>query len=186
MPTTISAPLSLSKSARLAVLAAAFLGLLFDGFELGLMPVASRSVTQSLLGANYTEVENVRWFARFTAALMLGAAVGGSLLGNLGDRIGRSRAMGVSILFYSMFAGLGAFVHSPEQMLLLRFLVGLGVGGVWPNGVALVAECWPNTSRPMVSGILGAGINVGILALSLLGRSYPITVESWRWIFLLA
>ena len=115
-----------------------------------------------------------------------GAAVGGSLLGNLGDRIGRSRAMGVSVLFYSLFAGLGGLVRTPEQMLLLRFMVGLGVGGVWPNGVALVAECWPNTSRPMVSGILGAGINVGILALSLLGRSYPITVESWRWIFLLA
>ena len=62
MPTTISAPLELSRLARLAVLAAAFLGLLFDGFELGLMPVASRSVTQGLSGANFTEVENVRWF----------------------------------------------------------------------------------------------------------------------------
>ena len=97
---------------------------------------------------------------------MLGAAVGGSLLGNLGDRIGRARAMGVSILFYSVFAGLGAFVQTCEQMLVLRFLVGLGVGGMWPNGVALVAECWPNTSRPTVSGILGAGINVGIVCLS--------------------
>lgn len=167
----------------MAVLLAAFLGLVFDGFELGLMPVASLSVSQSLLGADYTEKLGGQWFAWFTAALMLGAAVGGSLLGNLGDRIGRARAMGVSILFYSAFAGLGAFVQSCEQMLFLRFMVGLGVGGMWPNGVALVAECWPNTSRPTVSGILGAGINVGILGLSQLGRFYPITPDSWRWIF---
>jgi MFS family permease len=176
----------LSRSARMAVLAAAFLGLAFDGIELGLMPVASLSVTQSLLGDDYTSSLGGTWFAWFTAALMLGAAVGGSLLGNLGDRIGRSRAMGVSILFYSAFAGLGAFVQTCEQMLLLRFLVGLGVGGMWPNGVALVAECWPNASRPTVSGVLGAGINVGILGLSQLVRVFPITPDSWRWIFALA
>lgn len=168
------------------MLAAAFLGLAFDGVELGLMPVASLSVTKSLLGAEYTEGDGGVWFARFTAALMLGAAIGGSLLGNLGDRIGRARAMGVSILFYSAFAGMGALVRSCEEMLLLRFMVGLGVGGMWPNGVALVAECWPRASRPTVAGVLGAGINVGILALSQIGRVWPITPESWRWIFAMA
>ena len=61
-------------------------------------------------GVALMETEIGWWFAAFTAALMLGAAVGGSLLGNLGDRIGRSRAMGISMLFYSLFAGLGAFV----------------------------------------------------------------------------
>lgn len=175
-----------SKTARSAVLLAAFLGLVFDGIELGLMPVASLSVAKSLLGDQYTEALGGQWFAWFTAALMLGAAIGGSFLGNLGDRIGRARAMGVSILFYSAFAGLGAFVRSCEEMLVLRFLVGLGVGGMWPNGVALVAECWPQASRPTVAGILGAGINVGILALSQIGRVFPITPDSWRWIFGLA
>jgi MFS family permease len=186
MSTTTIVPQELSRPARVAVLAAAFTGLVFDGIELGLMPVASLSVTKSLIGSEFTDAAGGLWFARFTAALMLGAAVGGSLLGNLGDRIGRSRAMGVSILFYSVFAGLGAFVNTTEQMLLLRFLVGLGVGGMWPNGVALVAECWPTTSRPTVAGILGAGINVGILGLSQLVRVFPITPDSWRWIFVLA
>jgi MFS transporter, SHS family, sialic acid transporter len=176
----------LSQAGRAAVLIAAFLGLMFDGIELGLMPVASRSVSQELLGDDYTEALGGKWFAWFTAALMLGAAIGGTFLGNLGDRIGRSRAMGVSILFYSIFAGLGAFVTTSEQMLILRFMVGLGVGGMWPNGVALVAECWPSASRPTVSGVLGAGINVGILALSQLVRVFPITPDSWRWIFMLA
>src|SRR6187397_1153402 len=100
----------LSRGARVAVLAAAFLGLVFDGVELGLMPVASLSVCKSLMGAEAAATEGGKWFAYFTAALMLGAAFGGSLLGNLGDRIGRTRAMGVSILFYSLFAGIGAFV----------------------------------------------------------------------------
>jgi SHS family sialic acid transporter-like MFS transporter len=182
---TAAIPRELSREARTAVLLAAFLGLVFDGFELGLMPVASNSVAKSLLATSDHETIG-KWFAWFTAALMLGAAIGGSLLGNLGDRIGRARAMGVSILFYSVFAGLGAFVQTCEQMLLLRFMVGLGVGGMWPNGVALVAECWPNTSRPTVAGILGAGINVGIVCLSILGSHYPITPDSWRWIFHLA
>lgn len=177
---------TLSRGARWAVLIVAFTGLLFDGIELGLMPVASLSVSQSLLGEQFTPTLAGDWFARFTASLMLGAAVGGIVLGNLGDRIGRTRAMGISILFYSVFAGLGAFVQTQEQMLVLRFCVGLGVGGMWPNGVVLVSECWPNTSRPVVAGIMGAGINAGILVLSQIARIWPITPDSWRWIFQLA
>ena len=152
----------LSRKAQIAVLAAAFGALLFDGFELGLMPLASLSVSRDLLGTAYTPTLGGDWFARYTAALMFGAAVGGILLGSLGDRIGRARAMGLSILFYSIFAGLGAWVKTQEQMLFLRFLVGLGVGGVWPNAVALVAECWPDKARPMVAGLMGAAINTGI------------------------
>ena len=177
---------SLSRRARLAVLLAAIAGLLFDGVELGLMPVASLSVSQDLLGANYTKALGGDWFARFTAALMLGAAIGGIALGNLGDVVGRTRALGISILFYSLFAGLGALAQTQEQMLLLRFLVGLGVGGVWPNAVALAAECWPDKSRPVVAGLMGAALNGGILMLSQIARIWHITPDSWRWIFQLA
>ncbi len=168
------------------MLAAAFLGLLFDGVELGLMPIASLSVSKRLLGDQFTEKLGGEWFAWFSASLLFGAAIGGIVLGNLGDRIGRTRAMGVSILFYSVFAGLGAFAKTQEQMLILRFLVGLGVGGVWPNGMTLVSECWPNASRPLVSGVMSAGLNAGILMLSQLARFKPITPESWQWIFQLA
>lgn len=177
---------SLSRRARLAVLLAAIGGLLFDGVELGLMPVASLSVSQDLLGADYTPTLGGDWFARFTAALMLGAAVGGIALGNLGDVVGRRRALGISILFYSAFAGLGALVRTQEQMLILRFLVGLGVGGVWPNAVALAAECWPDRSRPVVAGLMGAALNGGILLLSQIARIWHITPDSWRWVFYLA
>lgn len=181
----MNAPI-LSPRARVAVLAAVLTGLIFDGVELGLMPIASLSVSKSLLGNAFTPTLGGDWFARFTAALMLGAAVGGIALGALGDRIGRSKAMGVSVLFYSVFAGLGALVQTQEQMLALRFLVGLGVGGMWPNGVALVSECWPNASRPLVSGAMMAGLNGGILLLSQLARIWTISPDSWRWLFKLA
>jgi len=168
------------------VLAAAFAALLFDGFELGLMPLASLSVSKNLLGPAYTATLGGDWFARFTAALMLGAAIGGILLGSLGDRVGRTRAMGISILFYSIFAGLGAWVQTQEQMLVLRFLVGLGVGGVWPNAVALVAESWPDKARPTVAGLMGAAINAGILLLSQIAQVWSVTATDWRWLFQLA
>jgi predicted MFS family arabinose efflux permease len=170
-------------SQRYLVLITCFLALVFDGVELGLMPVASLSVSKSLLGAAFTAELGGEWFARFTAALMLGAAIGGIALGNLGDRIGRTRAMGVCILFYSIFAALGAYAQDQWQMLALRFLVGLGVGGLWPNGIALVSECWSGASRPLVSGAMMAGLNAGILLLSQLARAWPITPDSWRWLF---
>lgn len=173
----------MSVSQRYLVLVTSFLALVFDGVELGLMPVASLSVSKSLLGSAFTPELGGEWFARFTAALMLGAAIGGIALGNLGDRIGRTRAMGVCILFYSIFAALGAYAQTQEQMLVLRFLVGLGVGGLWPNGIALVSECWSSASKPVVSGVMMAGLNAGILLLSQLARAWPITPESWRWLF---
>lgn len=171
------------RSQRLLVLIICFLALVFDGVELGLMPVASLSVSKSLLGASFTTELGGEWFACFTAALMLGAAIGGIALGSLGDRIGRTRAMGVCILFYSVFAALGAYAQDQWQMLALRFLVGLGVGGLWPNGIALVSECWTGASRPLVSGAMMAGLNAGILLLSQLARLWPITPDSWRWLF---
>jgi predicted MFS family arabinose efflux permease len=179
-------PLPLSRPARVAVLAAALAGLVFDGLELGLMPVASLSISKALLGHAFTPTLGGDWFARFTAALMCGAAAGGIWLGSLGDRVGRKRAMGLSILLYSLFAGVGAYVHTQEQMLLLRVLVGLGIGGVWPNAVALVAECWPAASRATVAGLTGVAINCGILLLSQIARAWPITPDSWRWVFRLA
>lgn len=176
----------LKPALRWLMLVAVFLGLFFDGLELGLMPVASQAVTKSLMAEKFTATSGGDWFARYTASLMLGAAIGGILLGQLGDMIGRSKAMGISILFYSIFAAGGAWVTTQEQMLVLRFLVGLGVGGMWPNGIALVSECWPNTSKATVAGIMSAGLNFGILILSQIARVFPITPDSWRWLFYFA
>jgi SHS family sialic acid transporter-like MFS transporter len=179
----MTAPALLSSRARYAVLFVAFAALLFDGMELGLMPIASGSVAKSFLGDAFTKELGGIWFAKLNASLLLGAAFGGIWMGSLGDKIGRTRALGLGVLFYSIFCGLGYFATSLNQMLVLRFLVGLGVGGVWPNGVALVSECWPKVSRPIVAGIMGAGLNFGIFLLSRLTAYFHITPESWRWVF---
>jgi len=171
-------------NAPLLVLAASFLGWLFSGVQLGLMPLASLSVSKSLMGSAFNHAIAGDWFARYTAAIMFGAAIGGILFGQLGDRFGRAKGLAWSVICYSVFGGLGYFVNSQEQLLLLRFLVGLGIGGVWPNGVALIAEFWPDVSRPTLAGIFGMSANLGVFVMSQLGSFKQVTPESWRWLML--
>lgn len=78
-----------------------------------------------------------QWFAWYQCALLFGAATGGLVFGRFGDRVGRKKAMAASIFCYSLFSGISYFAQSPTQLLLLRFLTCMGVGGMWPNGVAL-------------------------------------------------
>jgi MFS family permease len=174
------------RGAQATVLAATFAALAFAGVQLGLMALASLSVTHSLMNGAYTDGAGGDWFGRYTAAIMLGAAIGGIFLGGLGDRIGRVRALALSILSCSLFGSAGAFVTDQGQLLVLRFLAGLGVGGVWPNGVALVSEFWANLSRPMAAGVMGTAINVGILCVSQAGRLHSVTPDSWRWLILVS
>ncbi len=174
---------TLSTRASLVILITAFTGLVFAGMQLGLMPLASLSVSKSLMGAAFNPGTAGEWFARYTAAIMLGAAFGGIWLGALGDRIGRTRAAGICILIYAIAGGAGGWARSQEEMLVLRFVAGLGVGGMWPNGVALVAESWSNATRPFVAGVAGTGLNVGIFGVSQLGKAVTVTADSWRWLF---
>jgi MFS family permease len=124
------------------------------------------------------------WFAYYQCALLFGAATGGLMFGRLGDRIGRSRAMGCSILCYSLFSAAAYFAETPVQLLVLWFLACMGVGGMWPNGVALVAETWSNLSRPMAAGIIGTSANIGIFAVATLATYVKITPDHWRWVML--
>jgi len=70
------------------------------------------------------------------------------------------------------------------QLAVLWFLACLGIGGMWPNGVALVSETWSNMSRPMVAGIIGTSANVGIFAMSTLAATITVTPDHWRWMML--
>lgn len=180
-----SPPPALTRPQRYGVLLAAFLAWMFAGLEISLFVLIHRQMALELLGAA-PERDVTRWFAWFQCAFLFGAAAGGWLFGYLGDRAGRTRALGASVLCYSLFTLACYFAVDPSSMLMLRFLACLGVGGVWPNAVALVAEAWPNASRPFLAGLLGAAANVGFVLLGFIGYCVPITQEEWRWTLLVA
>jgi len=165
------------------VLAAAFLGWLFDGFEIGLFPVVARPALLDLL-ATASDAAVGPWMARITACFLLGAALGGLVFGWLGDRMGRVRALALSILTYSLFTGFSYFAQAPWQLGVLRFIGALGMGGEWSLGVALVMECWPEKWRPALAGAIGAAANVGFLLTGVVAKVHPVTQGSWRWMFL--
>lgn len=171
---------------RYIAITVAFLGWLCAGVQLGTLPIGSLSISQDFMGAAYDAKAAGRWFSYYTAALSLGAAIGGIGLGWLGDRCGRTKAMAASIFCYSLFAGAGGFAQTQEQLAVLRFLAGLGIGGMWPNGVALVSEVWPDVSRPFLAGVMGAAFNLGMFLISQVGLIWQITPESWRWLLFLS
>ena len=108
------------------------------------------------------------WFGVIMAVFLVGAATGGVLFGWLGDRIGRVRAMSLSIFTYAVFTGLCGFATEAWHIAVLRFIASLGMGGEWALGVALVTELWPDRSRALLAGLIGAAANVGILLVGLL------------------
>lgn len=169
------------------VLAAAFLGWMFDGFEMGMFPLVARPALQQMqaaLGGSVSDSFVGEWMGYATAAFLLGAAAGGVLFGWLGDRIGRVRAMNLSILCYSLFTALIWFAKEPWHVCAARFVSALGMGGQWSLGVALVMEVWPEKHRPMLAGVIGAASNVGFALIALVGLVFQVTQESWRWVAL--
>src|SRR5260221_10509968 len=98
--------------AQWLVLLAAFLGWMFDGLEMGLFPLIARPALLDLLGVEGDKLVGL-WMGRITALFLLGAAAGGLVFGWLGDRIGRVRAMSLSVLTYSVFTGLCYFATAP-------------------------------------------------------------------------
>jgi len=172
---------SLPPMGRWLVLAAAFAGWLCAGIQMAMFTLVTPSLTHDLLGST-SQVG--AWVARYNAAFLLGAAVGGLPFGWLGDRAGRVRAMGLSILCYSLMSGVCYFAHRPTEFIALRFLCGLGVGGIWPNGVALASEAWSEVSRPTLAGLIGASANIGLVLMSVIAYLVEIRPESWRWVML--
>ena len=209
----------LERKGRWLVLMAAFLGWMFAGWEMSILPLSARSATIGLLQedpetkawvtsarssqdtsasaeaeANRQRLKAAvgKWFFRYIAAFLLGAALGGWVFGWLGDYAGRVRAIAVSIVWYSAFTGLSYFVETPMQMCVIRSIACMGIGGMWPSGVALVTEAWPNVSRPTLAGLIGTSANVGIAMLSIVVKQigvmfpdYQLTPDSWRWMMLL-
>ena len=127
-----------------------------------------------------------KWFGYYVCALLFGGAAGGLVFGRLGDRYGRVKGMTAAICCYSGMSLLAYFTQSPWQLLLARFVVCMGVGGMWPNGVALMSEAWANVSRPLLAGIIGAAANVGIFVVGSIGKYVrEVSIDDWRWVMLM-
>ena len=149
-------------------LVAAFLGWLFDGFEMGLFPLIGQPALKDLLGASASVDDANKWFGAIIAVFLIGAASGGVLFGWLGDKIGRVRAMSLSIFTYAIFTGACGLATEAWHIAGLRFIASLGMGGEWSLGVALVNEVWSGKSRAVTAGLIGAAANVGYLLVALL------------------
>lgn len=157
-----------NRGAQYATLAAALLGWMFDGFEMGLFPLIGKPALKDLLVESQDPAIADQWFGVIMAVFLVGAASGGVLFGWLGDKIGRVRAMSLSIFTYAVLTGLCGFATQAWHIAVLRFIASLGMGGEWSLGVALVNEIWPGKSRAFIAGLIGAASNVGFLLVAIL------------------
>ncbi len=165
-------------------LTAAFLGWLFDGFEMGLFPLIGQPALKELLGADAAAGDITKWFGAIIAVFLVGAATGGVIFGWLGDKIGRVRAMSLSIFTYAIFTGLCGFATEAWHVAALRFVASLGMGGEWALGVALVNEVWPGKSRALIAGLIGAAANIGYLLVALLSMVLLSFIATAKGLFL--
>jgi MFS family permease len=147
------------------VLIVAALGWLFDCLDQQIFVLTRRPAMEALLAANGAGPPSQQVLAEYsgyaTAIFLIGWAMGGLGFGVLGDRIGRAKTMMWTILIYSICTGLSALSQNFWQFALFRFITGLGVGGEFAVGVALVAEVMPDRARPYALGLLQALSAVG-------------------------
>lgn len=147
---------------------AAWLGWTFDGLDMHLYTLVAAPFVAQLLGGLSTRDPMVGHYSSIIqGAFLLGWALGGGFFGRLGDRLGRSRALALTVLTYAAFTGLSFFAQTWWHLLIFRFLAALGVGGEWAVGASLLSETWPKRWRPWVAAVLQTGVNVGIMVASL-------------------
>ena len=166
---------------------AAWLGWLFDGLDMHLYTLVATPVVIQLIGAMSSADPGVKEKSAYIqAAFLLGWALGGSFFGRLGDIMGRSRALSLTILTYALCTGLCAFAQNWWQLMLFRFIAALGIGGEWAVGASLLAETWPRKWRPWIAAMLQTGVNIGILgaAITVMLLSYVLPPQAERYVFL--
>lgn len=126
------------------------------------------------------------WFAWLQASMLFGGATGGLLFGFVGDRHGRAKGLTFSILTSAIMSAVAYYAVTPQILCCCWFLACTGLGGMWPNGVALISESWGGMSRITVSGVMGTAANVGLFLMHTLCTTsrFQVTVDDWRWTML--
>lgn len=113
---------------------------------------------------------------------LVASAIGGFLFGALADRFGRTRALMASILIYSAASAACGFSHSVPQLAVFRFVLGLGMGGEWTAGAALIAETWRPEHRGKALGLMQSSYAIGE-AIAALVVFVALPRLGWRAVF---
>jgi MFS family permease len=164
------------------VLLVAWLGWVFDAMDGTIYAMVQKPVITDLLGPGASEADIGFYSSAVFSVMLIGWAFGGIVFGVLADYIGRTRALTITILIYSLFTGLSAFADNWWQLAIFRFITGLGLGGEWAAGAALVAEVWPDRLRARAGGILQSAAAIGFFLAAL--TNLFVGVHSWRYVFL--
>ncbi len=116
------------------------------------------------------------------SATLIAAAGGGVLFGLIADRFGRTRALMASVAIYSVFTAACGFAQDFTQLLIFRALLGIGMGGEWASGAALVSETWPAEHRGKALGFMQSGWAIGYAAAALVNAVVQ-PAFGWRAVF---
>jgi MFS family permease len=170
------------------VLAVATLGWLFDMMDQNLYTLIRVPSLRDILSKTISDPAALDAAVKdkagiITAIFLIGWSVGGFIFGILGDRIGRTKTMILTILTYAIFTGINGLVQSWQGYALARFMTSLGVGGEWAAGAALVAEVFPQRSRAMALGMLQSLSAVGNMMAATLTLVIGNMDAHWRWVY---
>ncbi len=156
---------------------------MFDGLDMHLYTLVAIPFVAELLRISDKNNPEVGLHASFIqGAFLVGWALGGGFFGRIGDKLGRSRALSLTVLTYALFTGLSFFAQTWWHLLIFRFLSALGIGGEWAVGASLLSETWPKKWRPWIAGVLQTGVNIGVLLAVL--SNHLLASQPPRYIFL--
>jgi len=156
-------------------LAGSALGYAMDGFDLLILGFMLRVISTDL---SLTPAQA----ASLVTATLIGAVIGGVGFGMLSDRLGRVRVLTWTIVLFAVFTGMCALSQGYWDLLVYRTISGIGLGGEFGIGMALVAEAWPASKRGRASSYVGLGWQSGVLAAALL-TPILLPMIGWRGMF---
>jgi AAHS family 4-hydroxybenzoate transporter-like MFS transporter len=152
-----------------------FLTMFADGFDLNSLGFAAPDLTR-MWGVERSAMGPV------LSANLLGIFIGAPALGWLGDRYGRRPLIIAGTLLYGVMTLLMAFSTTMEQMMVLRFIAGIGIGGIMPNTISLNSELTPKKFRSALIVLMFMGITTGSTAVGLVA-AYFMPTQGWQIIF---
>jgi MFS family permease len=154
LPNSITGWLAESSPEQRRALVAASLGWMLDSMDVMIYALVLGQVQQEL---NLTTSQS----GAMMSATLLAAAAGGLAFGWFADRFGRVRALSLSVLGYSIATAMCGFTHTAVELMLCRIFLGLGMGGEWASGAALVAETWPVRHRGKALALVQSSWAIG-------------------------